>query len=467
MTSFWIVSAALVAAGLAVLAWPLLRKRPLADSDRSAQNVAIARERLKELEAERERGELTPAAFDKARLELEQNLAVDLGGPAAVRLASGGRAGLWGLAGLLVVIPPLTLGLYFQLGAPEHVALRGPGAGQAASPHGAGDLDMGELLGRLEERMQQTPDDPQGWAMLARSYMAMDRFPDAVRALERLRGLVGDEPTVLVSLADSLAMTQGGRLAGQPASLVRLALAKEPDNPVALWLAGNSAAEEGNWQEAVGHWRKVESLVTDDPDAVAELRSRIAEAEVRLGKKPAVGPTKAAAAALEASAAPMAPAATATVPTPTPEPPVEPAAAPQPADAATVASTAVADAEATQLAATAPQLVVNVSLAPVVQERVAAEDTVFVFARAASGPAMPVAAVRLVASQLPASVTLDDTHAVMPMARLSQFPEVRVEARVSKAGNAIAQPGDIKGEVTGIQVGAGQPVSLTIDTVIP
>jgi cytochrome c-type biogenesis protein CcmH len=229
---------------------------------------------------------------------------------------------------------------------------------------------------------------------------------------------------------------------------------------VALWLAGNAAAEEENWQEAVGHWRKVESLVTDDADAVAELRSRIAEAEGRLGK-PAVGPTKAAAAALEASAAPTAPAATATAPTPTPEPPVEQA------DAATVASAAVADAEATQPAATAPQLVVNVSLAPVVQERVAAGDTVFVFARAVSGPAMPVAAVRLVASQLPASVTLDDTHAVMPMARLSQFSEVRVEARVSKAGNAIAQPGDIKGEVTGIQVGAGQPVSVTIDTVIP
>jgi cytochrome c-type biogenesis protein CcmH len=294
----------------------------------------------------------------------------------------------------------------------------------------------------------------------------MDRFPDAVRALELLRGLVGDEPTVLVSLADSLAMLQGGKLVGRPVSLVRLALQKEPENPVALWLSGNAAAEEGNWQEAVGHWRKVESLVTDDPDAVAELRSRIAEAEARLGR-PAVGPTKAAAAALEASAPTAAPAAAATAPTPTPQPPVEPAAAPPPADAATVASTAVAAAEATPPAATAPQLVVNVSLAPVVQERVAAEDTVFVFARAASGPAMPVAAVRLVASQLPASVTLDDTHAVMPMARLSQFPEVRVEARVSKGGNAIAQPGDIKGEVTGIQVGAGQPVSVTIDTVIP
>jgi cytochrome c-type biogenesis protein CcmH len=75
--------------------------------------------------------------------------------------------------------------------------------------------------------------------------------------------------------------------------------------------------------------------------------------------------------------------------------------------------------------------------------------------------------VRLAASQLPATVTLDDSHAVMPMARLSQFPEVRVEARVSKAGNAIAQPGDIKGEIIGIKVSAAQPVAVTIDTVIP
>jgi cytochrome c-type biogenesis protein CcmH len=318
---------------------------------------------------------------------------------------------------------------------------------------------MEALMARLEQRMQQTPDDPQGWAMLARSYMAMDRFPEAVRALERLRGIVGDEPTVLVSLADSLAMTQGGRLAGRPASLVRLALQKEPDNPVALWLAGNAAAEEGNWEEALGHWRKVESLVTDDADAVAELRSRIAEAEARLGR-PAVGPTKAAAAALEAPAPTTAAGPAAAVPGPTPAPTPAP-----PAEAATVAPTGVAAVEAPQ--PTAPQLVVNVSLAPAVQERVAAEDTVFVFARAPSGPAMPVAAVRLVASQLPASVTLDDSHAVMPMARLSQFPDVRVEARVSKTGNAMTQPGDIKGEVSGVQVGAGRPVSVTIDTVIP
>ncbi len=431
MTTFWIASAALVAVALAVLAWPLLRRRPPLDSDRNAQNVAIARERLKELEAERERGELTPAAFEKTRLELEQNLAVDLGGPAAAGLASGGKAGLAALAALLVVIPPLTFGLYFHLGAPEHVALKGPGAGQA-----------------------QTPDDPQGWAMLARSYMAYDRFADAARALERLHALVGDEPAVLVSLADSLAMLQGGKLAGRPASLVRLALQKEPDNPVALWLSGNAAAEEGNWQEAIDHWRKVEPLVADEPESVKELRSRIAEAQEKLGR-PAAGPTRAAAAALEASAP-------ATSATPAAAPPATASTTPEPPATATAAAV-----EPAAPAVATPRLVVNVSLAPAMQGRVAPGDTVFVFARAVSGPAMPVAAVRLAASQLPATVTLDDSHAVMPMARLSQFPEVRVEARVSKAGNAIAQPGDIKGEIIGIKVSAAQPVAVTIDTVIP
>ncbi|MCU0970846.1 MAG: c-type cytochrome biogenesis protein CcmI [Gammaproteobacteria bacterium] len=455
MTTFWIVSAALVAAGLAVLAWPLLRQRPAVDSDRNAQNVAIARERLRELEAERERGELTPAAFDKTKVELEQNLAVDLGGPEAARLASGGKAGLAAVAALLVVIPPLTFGLYFHLGAPEHVALKGPGAGQAATAGHGEAVDMEALMARLEQRMQQTPDDPQGWAMLARSYMAYDRFADAARALERLRGLVGDEPAVLVSLADSLAMMQDGKLAGRPASLVRLALQKEPDNPVALWLSGNAAAEEGNWQEAIDHWRKVEPLVADEPESVQELRSRIAEAEEKLGR-PAGAPTRAAAAALEAAA----PATTSTVPAASP--PTAASTTPQaPATTASAAPQAQAPAPA------APQLVVNVSLAPALQGRVAADDTVFVFARATSGPAMPVAAVRLTAAQLPASVTLDDSHAVMPMARLSQFPEVRVEARVSKTGNAIAQPGDIKGEIAGITVSGSQPVSVTIDTVIP
>jgi cytochrome c-type biogenesis protein CcmH len=430
-TTFWLVAAALMAAGLLLLAPALLRRRRTADTDRDAQNVAIARERLRELEAERDRGELTPAAFDQARLELERILASDLGAAedtAAARKAD--RAGPLALAGLLVTIPPATVALYLALGAPQHLDAVGPGAGGAARmvAHAAGEgqMDLGEMLGRLEQRLAQNPNDPEGWAILSRSYMALERYPDAVRALEKLRELVGDEPAILIPLADSVAMTQGGKMAGRPAALVKKALETEPDNPIANWLAGNAAAEVGDWQGAIEHWRRALAQVGDDAQAAEELRQRIADAESRLGGKPAA---------------------------PAPGPAASPAAEPPPQ----MAPEPVA----------AARLQVRVSVAPELQSRIAPTDTVFVFARAPAGPPMPVAAVRLQAGQLPLTVTFDDSTSPMPGVQLSQFPEVRIEARVSKGGTAAAAAGDLRGEVRGVKVASPEAVAVVIDSVLP
>jgi len=431
MTTFWLVAAALMAAGMLMLAPALVRRRQVGETDRDAQNVAIARERLKELEAERERGELTPAAFDQARLELERILASDLAGPgptAAPRKAD--RAGPFALAGLLVVIPPVTVALYLALGAPEHLGVVGPGAGGAAkmATHGGEgkEVDMDAALARLEQRLTQSPNDPEGWAMLARSYMALQRYPDAVRALEKLREVVGDEPAILIPLADSIAMTQDGRMAGRPAALISKVLETEPDNAIANWLAGNAAAEAKDWRAAIDHWGRSLAQVGDDAESAEELRQRIADAETRLGGKPAAAPA-------------ATPAVASTRPAPTP-PDAVPAAA---------------------------RVQVQVRLAPELQGRVTPEDVVFVYARAPAGPPMPVAAVRLKASQLPVTVTLDDTTAVMPGVRLSQFPEVRVEARVSKGGTATAAPGDLRGELAGVKLASPEAVVVVIDSVLP
>jgi cytochrome c-type biogenesis protein CcmH len=432
MSVFWVLAAAMTVGGIAVLAPALLRNRRAVDADRDAQNVAIARERLKELQAEQARGELTDAAFSQAKKELEGALAVDLGGTGqAVRAAaSGDRSGAWSLVVLLLAVPPIALGLYLHLGAPEHMSAAGPGAGQAASAgHGGSQVDMKELLARLEQRLAEKPDDPQGWAVLARTYIALERFPDAANALEKLRGLVGDEPEVLVSLADVIAMAQGGSMAGRPIELVKLALAKQPDNAIAMWLAGNAAAEAKNWQEAVDYWRATLEYIEPGSESANELNERIAGAEAKLGVSPG---TKAAA----TTAAPTAPGA--------------PAPAPAPSTPAVAAA----------------GIKVQVAIAPALAERVKPDDVVFVYARVPAGPPMPVAAVRLTAGQLPLTVTLDDNTRVMPGVQLSQFPEVRVEARVAKSGDAAARPGDLRGETNGVKTGAPESIVVVIDRVV-
>ena len=453
MTTFWLLAAALVAGGIAMLAPALLRKRPAAEADRDAQNVAIARERLKELQAEHDRGELTEAAFAQAKRELEGALAVDLAGDdrPMPMVQRADRAGPLSLVWLLAVIPAVAIGLYLHLGAPEHLGASGPGAGQTAvAGHAGTDVDMGELLGRLEKRLAERPDDPQGWAVLARTYIAMDRFPDAVEALEKLRSLVGDEPEVLVSLADVMAMAQGGSMAGKPVELVKLALAKQPDNPIAMWLAGNAAAEAKQWQEALDYWRATLEFVEPGSESASELQQRIAGAESKLGGAPGAKPTEPPAAAPAASGA-------------TPPPPA-PSAAPAPEPAAAGPVTATAPPAAPLPAA--PGIKVQVTIAPSLAERAKADDVVFVYARVPAGPPMPVAAVRLKAGQLPLTVTLDDSTRVLPGVQLSQFPEVRVEARVARAGDAAARPGDLRGEVTGVKTATAEPVVVVIDRVV-
>jgi cytochrome c-type biogenesis protein CcmH len=106
---------------------------------------------------------------------------------------------------------------------------------------------------------------------------------------------------------------------------------------------------------------------------------------------------------------------------------------------------------------------VKVALNPKFKDQVGPKDTVFVFAKAPQGPPMPLAIMRLTASQLPASVTLTDGMGMVPNLTLSQFPQIVLGARISKSGNAMAQPGDLQTLSAAMTTGQTEPVQLTID----
>jgi cytochrome c-type biogenesis protein CcmH len=122
---------------------------------------------------------------------------------------------------------------------------------------------------------------------------------------------------------------------------------------------------------------------------------------------------------------------------------------------------------AAQAVTTAPRLTVQVALDPKLKDQLDPNATLFVFARAASGPPMPLAIQRLKAGQLPITVTLDDSMSMMPAMTLSKFPQVVVGARVSKSGNAMAQSGDLQVLSASIDVRRAEPVALSIDQVVP
>ena len=419
MITFWILAGGLVLLVMAILAVPLLRGEAAAsDAARQReQNIAIARERLAELRKAHEAGELDDAAFEEARAELEIELLEDAGEEEDATRREVARGGRWILAIVALVLPALSIGLYYRLGSPEAVT------GEMQPPPAATNSQhsLEEMVARLADRMRAQPDDPRGWLLLGRSYMTLGRYPQAVEAFRRARALVGDEPAVLVPLADALAMTNGGQLAGEPVKLLETAREKDPEDPTTLWLLGMAWLQQGQPEKALEHWYALRPRLTDDPENAAQLDRLIERAESQL----------------EAAGKPL----------------------PKPLTMQTASKAPDADNGSRDSAGAAIR--VHVELDPSLAAEVSPDDTLFVYARALKGPPMPLAVARMKAGKLPADVTLDDSMAMMPAMRLSRFDAVRIEARISKSGNAISQPGDLVGRVE--PVGPGARVTVRID----
>ncbi|MEF3076151.1 c-type cytochrome biogenesis protein CcmI [Methylobacter sp. Wu1] len=252
-----------------------------------------------------------------------------------------------------------------------------------------GPEDINRMVAGLAARMKSNPNDAQGWLMLGRSYKYLQQYPEAADAFAQAYRLLGDQAEVLLSYADALAMANDGRLSGKPAELVFKALALEPNNMTGLWLGGMAKAEAGDAAGAVQLWRKLEALLPPDSEARQEIQTLMANVENR---RPEEQPTEAA----------------------------------------------------------SPGIDVEVSLAPELKSKISPEQTVFIYAQALSGPKMPLAIVRKQVSDLPLTVNLNDSMAMMPEMKLSRFDPVKLIARISKSGNATQQSGDLIGVIDSV-----------------
>lgn len=415
MTLFWIAAAAMVALALALLLPPLARRRDAAASIDAARNdnLQVLRDQLQQLDAELAAGTLTPEQHRESRAEIERRaLDEDVAEALPARTARPGRATVTALA-IGVLLPLFAAGFYARLGSRD--ALLPPQAASAPEVTVAQVEAMVEQLAKVMETKAGQPDELQGWVMLARSYAALQRFPEAARAYERATTLAPGNAQLLADRADVMAMLPGQSADGEPARLVARALELEPDNLKALALAGGAAFEKQDFVTAVRHWARARELVPADSEFARNLDRSLGEARTAL-------------AAAGGAAKP----------------------APGPAAAATAPATVNG----------------TLSLAPALKDKVAPGDTVFIVARAAEGPRMPLAIVRRSAADLPIRFTLDDSAAMTPEFRLSKFPQVIVSARVSKSGEATPRPGDLLGQA-GPLAPDGKPVEIVIDRVQP
>jgi cytochrome c-type biogenesis protein CcmH len=251
----------------------------------------------------------------------------------------------------------------------------------------------------------------------------LKRYDQAVDAYRNILRLGGNSPELLADYADALVMAAGGRFTPESGELLQRALAAQPDNVKALWLAGHWKNQEGDTAAAIEYWQQAAALLPADGEDAAVIGQQIARAREQLGLPP--------------------------------QQPIQ-----------TASASGMQTAEATPAPAGAT-IQVEVSIDPQLATQVEPDDTVFIFARAAQGPRMPLAIVRKQARDLPLSVTLDDSLAMSPAMVLSKFTEVSVGARISRSGNAMPQSGDLQGSQSPVNVGKDVSVAVKIDSRVP
>ncbi|MEO6626533.1 MAG: c-type cytochrome biogenesis protein CcmI [Burkholderiaceae bacterium] len=423
MSIFLIGFLLFIAAALWTLLPALLRRAPtptgaVADAAGAREaNLQILREQLAALELEHANGTLNAQAYGVARSEIERRALEEESQPEHTQ--SPDRASKTAIT-VAITLPLFAFVLYGLLGDPEAMLPRA--AAQATGAPGEVTMPqieamVAKLAQRLENQTAPQEGDGQAWTMLARSYSVLQRYADASRAYARARALVPESAQLLADHADVMAMLQGQSLVGEPARMAERALKLDPKNLKALALSGSAAFESKDFKGALDFWGRALSLAQPGSDFAHGLESSMQQARTAMGSGGGQATTTAAAGQLA-------------------------------------------------VVTTGPATSGVVQLAGALTGKVAPTDTVFIYARAAQGPRMPLAILKRQAGELPISFSLDDSSAMSPEMKLSKFSSVVVGARISRSGNALPQSGDLTGQVGPVHTGSGKLI-VTIDTVQP
>lgn len=404
MTAFVVAAAATVVIVLVLLMRPYFGRLGPGESSRAQLNAAIYRDQFARLEQDLAEGTLGQADHAQAKAELQRRVLEDT----AVQDQKTAVVGVprRTMIGVGLAVPVAAGAFYLLIGTP---AAMDPMATQAAAA-GHGQLsnpqEFERMVTALAEKLEKDPSNAKGWAMLARSYKAMGRAPEAQKAFERAGAAIEDDPEMLASYADVVA-SNAGTLAGKATQLIDKALAVDPNHPMSLWLKGTAHFEQKNYQQAVRTWEKLVAMLPAGSDDVRMLEGAISDARAKGGLPPGA-----------------------------------------------VAAAAPAGANVKGV----------VELDPALKTKAGPDDVVMVIARR-PGTRMPLAVLRKRAADLPLQFTLDDSLSMDPNSRLSSVAEIEVEARISKTGLARQEAGDLLSTAQTVKLGANG-VALRVAKVV-
>ena len=398
----------LIALGIAlcvavVFLWVLLRERkPVTQASQAKANAKVYRDQILDLDREHDSGHISDQEWQQSRDELSLRLLEDTSAvddPAAKTE----KPAIWTAVVLAVALPLGSMGMYMWVGQPEALnplALK--------TPDQVDPKDLTKMAQTLAEKLQDKPDNLQGWVMLGRTYRTLENFDAALRAYDSALKLSDDDDLKLERI-EVIAMQRQGQFEGEPWNVIREVLQRDPQHFGALLTAGSASYAEGKFADALKYWEQARKpLDANNPD-LEGLESAIATVRERLGMPPA---------------------------------------------------------KATPAATSGLNVTGQVNLSASLKSKASPNDVVFIYATPANGDRMPLAIFKTTVSQLPFNFTLDDSTAMAPDRKLSAAGEVMVKVRVTKSGNAMPQSGDLSGSLGPVKVGA-KGLKLEIKDQIP
>jgi cytochrome c-type biogenesis protein CcmH len=364
--TFWTISVALFLLAIGFLAWPMLRLDPTARGRTKA---------LTELDRAFQAQQIDAQQFAQER----QSLLSQTGSTPSKLL----------FIGFAALLCAAALGLYAVVGQPALIHAGSVNAAQSASQSEGAQLD--EAIKGLVKRLQEEPNNVEGWLLLGRGYKATERFELSRDAYRKAYALAPDQIDIQVEYAEIIALASTTRMFSEESRrLLASALKVEPTHQRALWLMGISEAQIDQYEKAVSYWETLLKNLPEGSEIADSVRAQMAEAQARITQKTTDSNLK------------------------------------------------------TNDSASSVKLVVQIDITPELKSQLSENDVLYVFARLPEGARMPLAIQKLTNPSFPVEVVLDDQTSMMPSMKLSTATQVVVGARVSKTGSAMPSSGDFQ-----------------------
>jgi len=462
---FWVSLLLMLLVAILILVRPLLRTYRQQSVAYRQSNLELYEDKLKELETDLGEGRIDHERYQIARQEIDRELLQDVPVESRQTASLHYSASLVRHPGLALVItvflPMVSLLLYMQLGmhaaGEDETQLQAQAETQmqaqaetgvpATAKHpqlqpGGTQPSVTDMVQALADRVNTNGGTLEEWTMLGRAYKHLGEYAKSASAFEEAVALNGSAQLKLEQ-AEAMAMLHNRRFTPASRTLVLQALSQEPDNVNALWFAGVAEFQAANYRQSIDHLSRLSEVAQSDEEVRKSIMFYIAQAREKL-------------AAAGEEVPPMA----------------QFAGAGAAVGSATATDTAAADANAesaknTVIASGGASVQVHVDVSDAVRSKYQGGDTVFVYAKALRGPKMPLAVQRITLDQLPTTVVLDDSMAMMQGMNMSAFGSVMVSARVSKSGSAITQSGDYIGQAEVDDVTSADKLDIVIDTLVP